>query len=110
VSFVRFNATDERNSTDGIADYVLEHLTATPERSDMRAAAADRDAAELFRQFSALSRRRVLNVNDAIVVDKLEAEYGAGSTIHSLFYPVLESLVEGLTLFAPHLTIWAPRA
>ena len=108
VSFVALNSTSFRNASHGSTDFVLDHAAGMPHRSELHGAAADDDAAELFARLRALSQRQVVNLSDVTIITH-PPEYGAGSTLHMLVIPTLESLIEGRTLFWPHLALWAPR-
>lgn len=108
ISLIKISTTAERSVGGGSPDFALEHLVGEPEASQLYRSERDADAIELLEQLQALSHRPELNVSDAIVIEQLTSEYGVGSTVHSLVYPVIQSLIENRTLFAPHLSIWAP--
>lgn len=108
VSFVALSNMSFRNESQGKVDFVLDHAAGMPEPSKLHAATADEDAMELFNQLHALSRRRVVKLSEVSLITR-PPEYGAGSTLHMLIFPVLESLIEGRTLFWPHLALWAPK-
>ena len=108
VSLVSFNEFAQRRATKGFPDFVLENRAGTRKpASFLHAASVDDDAIELFRQLTALSRRKVVPLSDVTVIAEWP-EYGAGSMIHQLVLPVLQSLVEGRTLLAPRTNLWAP--
>ena len=92
----------------GSTDYVLDHVDGFPGQESMHPATADEDAHELFKQL--ISRRRM----DTIPLDKVSIiskapEYGAGSLLHMLIYPLLQAFIDGRVLFAPQLRLWAPK-
>ncbi|KAL3907874.1 MAG: hypothetical protein SGPRY_010015 [Prymnesium sp.] len=97
ISLIKISTTAERSVGGGSPDFALEHLVGEPEASQLYRSERDADAIELLEQLQALSHRPELNVSDAIVIEQLTSEYGVGSTVHSLVYPVIQSLIENRT-------------
>ena len=89
-------------------DFVIDNDKAMPMSSSLHAGERDDDAMELFTQLRSLSSRPVVNISDVTIIGKAP-EYGAGSLVHMVVYPVLEALVQRRTLFAPQLRLWAPK-
>jgi hypothetical protein len=97
-----------RLATTGNVDYVIDHADAWPEQSSTHAATADDDAKEFFSQLLDLARKEEVPFDAASIVAKAP-EYGAGSLLHMLVFPLLQAFADGRTLFAPQLRLWAPK-
>ena len=92
----------------GTPDFVMETSHSLPSVSQLRTATRDEDAAALLKQLRELSRKPVVNMSEVNLISDAP-EYGAGSLLHMLIFPVLEAFVEKRTLFAPSLNLWAPK-
>jgi len=109
VAFVSLDDLVQRVTSPGLPDYMLENVRALPASSELHAPTADADAEELFADLTALHSRKSVKLSDALFVHGL-LEYGVSSTIHALVYHVLLAYIEGKTLFAPRLELWANPA
>ena len=96
---------DAPSPTDASPDFVLDHLSAMPDPSTLRAPEVDYDALALQAKLRELATRPMTDLSQATIVPAIPA-YGVGATISSLVYPVLEALARDATLFAPGMRNW----
>lgn len=99
---------NNRLESPGSTDYVLDHVDAYPKQGSLHPMTADADAKELFEQLIAKTRLDNIPFHKVSIVAKAP-EYGAGSLVHMLIYPLLRAAIDGRVLFAPQLRLWAPK-